>query len=103
MIRHKVEQGESITSIAFRYGFFPDTLWQHADNAELRKLRTDGDILLPGDIVTVPPLRIRQQDGETGKRHRFKRRGVPARTRMQIFDENGPRASQNYVLSIDGR
>jgi N-acetylmuramoyl-L-alanine amidase len=99
----EVREGDTITSVAFRFGFFPETLWQHPSNSVLRSLRTDGDILMPGDVMNVPPIRIRPHLAPVNHRYRFRRKGVPARMRMQIFDENGPRASQSFVLSIDAR
>ncbi len=102
MIRHVVRAGETISSIAFHYGFFPDTLWQLAENAELRETRGSPDILAVGDVVAIPSLRGKQWTGATGQRHRFRRKGVPARTRMQVFAGDRPRAHQYFTLRISG-
>ena len=45
--QHKVRQGECISSIAIRYGFAPDTIWQDGSNAALRSLREDKNVLHP--------------------------------------------------------
>ena len=42
--RHIVRAGQDIGSIAHRNGFFWETVWQHPDNAELRRVRS---VLLP--------------------------------------------------------
>jgi hypothetical protein len=101
MPRHIVRQGDSITSIAFSYGFFPDTLWDLPQNQTLKTLRKDGNILFPGDEVFVPPLRLKSKSGGTDQRHRFRRKGVPAKTRFQLFLETGPRANQPWTLRGD--
>jgi N-acetylmuramoyl-L-alanine amidase len=95
--------GECINSIAHQYGFFPDTLWHHPDNAQLRALRKDMNILFPGDSVVVPDLSAHQESCAADTRHRFRRKGVPALFRLQLFDGDEPRAEQAYRLDIDGR
>ena len=54
-MQHRVTQGESITTIALRYGFRdPKAIYDHPDNAELKKKRPSPDILFPGDVVIIP-------------------------------------------------
>jgi hypothetical protein len=98
---HTVKQGETITSIAFQFGFFPDTLWTLPENQALRELRVNGDVLMPGDVLTIPDRRAAAFDKPASQRHRFKRRGVPARLRLQFLSDKGPRTSARYVLTID--
>jgi Putative peptidoglycan binding domain len=102
--RHTVSLGDCISSIAFRYGFFPDTVWNHADNAELKRTRQDANVLRPGDLVVVPDLRQKEVSKATEKRHRFRRKGVPDVLRLRILDQNDqPVANRPYVLEIDGK
>lgn len=100
---HKVKQGECIASIAFEHGFHPDTLWDHADNASLRSQRDSGYVLLEGDLVHVPDLRLREVQAATGRVHRFRRRGVPEKLKIQLLDVDRPRANLAYVLEMDGK
>ena len=100
---HTIRQGESITSLAERYGHFVETIWNHADNADLRQRRTDMDILMPGDVVVIPDKRLKEVSKSDKQKHVFRRRGVPAKFRMQLFDFDTPRANQDYTLSIDGK
>jgi len=100
--KHTVVQGDSIPSIAFEYGFDPETLWNDPANAELKTLRGDPNTLFPGDVVTIPDKRVKTQRGATDQRHRFRRKGVPARLRLQFFLDDRPRAGEVYTLEIDG-
>lgn len=103
--RHRVRAGECLSSIAARYGFFADTLWRHPENAELRdKRRNPNALLADEDVVFIPDLRAKDEERETGRRHRFRRRGVPERLRLRFLDRNGePRAGLAYRLEIAGR
>jgi len=101
-IRHTVKDGECIHSIAAQYGFFPETIWNHADNADLKASRRDAAVLQPGDVVVVPDLRPRTESRSTDARHRFRRKGVPARLRVQLMVGGEPCANARYVLDIDG-
>lgn len=101
-IRHRVQQGECINSIASDYGFFPDTVWKAPDNEALRKERKDPNALLPGDVVVVPDKRVRNEERATGARHTFKRKGVPAAFRLQIFVHGKKLANEKWTAKVDG-
>lgn len=102
-IQHTIRQGDSITSLAEKYGHFVETIWDHPDNAQLKELRQDMDILMPGDVVVIPDKRLKEVKKPDKKKHVFKRRGVPAIFRMQVFTMDQPRANEAYRLNIDGR
>jgi N-acetylmuramoyl-L-alanine amidase len=102
-IHHTVAQGESVISLSERYGFFAETLWNHPENAALKGSRKDMNTLLPGDVVFIPDLRPKEVPAATAKRHPFRRRGVPAKFHLQVFDGEKPRADQQYQLTVDGR
>jgi hypothetical protein len=53
--KHVVEAGECLTSIARLYGFVNwRVIYDAADNAALRKLRPNPELLAPGDEVAIP-------------------------------------------------
>jgi hypothetical protein len=91
-----------MASIAFNHGFLPETLWNLPDNAGLKGGRKDQKVLLPGDRVHVPPVRIRSEACATDQRHTFLRKGVPEMLQIVLLDTDGnPRPDLKYVLSID--
>ena len=84
-----VGQGQSAESLAFEHGHFVDTVWLHADNADLREARQNPHILFPGDQLFIPPIEAKTEQAATGSRHRFKRRGVPSSLSFQLRDAYG--------------
>lgn len=102
MIPHTVQQGECTDSLAIQYGHFPETVWQHAANKDLRAQRASRNVLAAGDVLQVPEIRPKQVAAATSQRHRYVRRGVPAVLRLQLVVAGQPRANEAYVLTIDG-
>ena len=103
MPEYTVKQGDCINSIAYEFGFFPNTIWNHPKNASLKELRKDSGILFEGDKVFVPEKNTKKIGLNYDKRNRFKMKGVPARLALTILDSEGqPRSGDNYFLDIDG-
>lgn len=100
---HVVSQGECLASIAAAYGLSWKTVWNHAQNRQLKAARRDPNVLLPGDRVYIPEKQAREQPAATDRRHRFVRKGVPSVLRLRIMDGQEPRAHEDYVLDIDGK
>lgn len=70
--QHIVKQGEHISSIAERYGFEDfKVIWDHPDNAELKKLRDNPHVLFPGDTISVLDKEPKTVDAATGKKHTY--------------------------------
>lgn len=100
---HVVEAGECVGSIAFANGFFPRTIWEHPENADLRAKRKDPNVLLAGDVVQVPDLRSKEIPVAAGQSHKFVRRGVPERFRLQLRRRGKPRADLRFELHVEGK
>ncbi len=102
--KYTVEQGDCISSIAFDHNMFPDTIWDHADNAELKKKRKDPNALLPGDVVVIPDKELKEEQCQAEQKHRFKRKGVPEKLRIQFLTgdekDDAPRKGIPYTLDI---
>lgn len=101
-VTHTVEEGDSVLSLSERHGLFALTIWNHGANAELRQRRSDMNILMPGDVVFIPDLRRKFEKRPTGKKHRFRRKGLPAIFRLQLFNMNEAIAGQAYRFIVNG-
>jgi hypothetical protein len=100
-INYQVKQGDCISSIAFEHGFFADTIWNHSNNAELKKKREDPNVLMPGDIVFVPDKRLKEVSEPTNQVHKFKCKNTPEKLKLQLLKEDKPRANEEYELEVD--
>jgi hypothetical protein len=103
MSNYTVRQGDCISSIAHRHGFFWQTIWHHQNNAALRQKRQNPNVLYPNDVVFIPEKETKEYSCAAEKRHRFEQKGVPAVLRMIVEENNTPIANTAYVLQIDGR
>lgn len=102
---HTVQQGEHLTSIAAQYGFNDyAVVWNHADNADLKQLRENPNVLLPGDIVAIPDKETKNEQGETTKRHTFRLAEKPLILRLVLEDAyEKPIANASCDLFINGQ
>lgn len=96
-----VEAGDSISSIAAAAGHLADTIWQDPANEALRTAREDGELLVPGDRVTVMPVRPKKVACATGKRHVFRSLVGLTKVTIVVEDEEGSAfASKQYELTV---
>ncbi|UCF85631.1 MAG: peptidoglycan-binding protein [Desulfobacteraceae bacterium] len=102
MPEYQVKQGECISSIAQKHGLFWEKVWEHPKNAQLKEKRKDPNVLYAGDVVFVPDKEENEESCATEQRHRFRKKGVPAMLRLQLFDEDESRANEPFILEIDG-
>jgi hypothetical protein len=98
-----VQRGDCLSSIAFEHGFFWETLWNDAPNASLKSERKDPSILQENDVVHIPDLREKEETGGSDQRHRFKRKGVPARFRLRLMRDDQPWKNAPFELTVDGK
>ena len=100
-LKHRVQQGDCIASIAEAHGFFWETLWKLPENSGLKQLRKEPTILQEGDVVQIPELREKEEHCGTEARHKFTRKGVPAILRMRILKTSETEEEENTVEPPD--
>lgn len=104
-IAYTVKPGDYLARIAKAHGF-PDwrVIWNHPDNAELKKKRGNPNVLYAGDLLQIPDLQGKQVDGATDQRHRFKLSRQPLKLVLALVDLHRQNvANADCVLSIDGQ
>lgn len=100
---YKAKADDCISSIAFESGFFPETLWELPENAELKKKRKSPNVLQEGDSIHIPEVRKRTFACQTGKTHKFKLKGVPEKLKLRFLEGGEPRKGIEYTLEVDGQ
>ncbi len=72
MKSHTVCQGECLSSLAAPFGLEAKDLYNHPANADLKKKRSNPNVLAPGDIVSLPDSPTQKlANCDTGKSHKF--------------------------------
>jgi len=98
---YQVKQGDSVFSIAFEKGFFADTIWEHANNEDLKDNRKDPNVLMPGDVVHIPDKRLKEVSKPTNNVHKFQVKNTPKTFRIQIKRGELTIRDMDYELDID--
>jgi len=104
MPKHVVKQGEDAPSIAARYGFGDwKTIWDHPQNAALKRKRKDASILFPGDEVFVPDRKAKKVGLETGRTADLQVKAPVREVRIRLLDAAGrPFKDETYTLEAAG-
>jgi hypothetical protein len=99
-----IQAGDDMASLAAEQGFIWQSLWNLPENAELRRIRQDPYVLLPGDRVWVPDPRIKEESGATDQNHKFVLKGFLERLQIVITDEEDkPVTNRPYTLTVGGK
>lgn len=101
-VRHVVVQGECLSSIAYRYGFADAlAIYEHADNADLRRLRPSPHLLHPGDVVVIPERRLSVRQLPTGRNHTIVVKLPRRLVRVRVVDALGePMRNLAFTLTV---
>jgi N-acetylmuramoyl-L-alanine amidase len=85
---HEVKQGEHLSGIAADYGF-PDftTIWNRAENADLKQKRENPHVLLPGDKVFVPDKIVKEYSRPADNQHEFELLTKPLFLKLELRRE----------------
>ena len=104
MAIYVVQQGDHLSSIAERFGFRDyRNIWNDSGNAELRALRKDPHVLLPGDSLVIPDKQVKTVKKPTGAQHRFVVGSSRLMLRIILRDfDHEPIANVDCELEIEG-
>ena len=104
MSEHIVVQGDYLSKLARQYGFSDyRTIWDHPNNAELKKKRQNPNVLFPGDKLFIPPRESREESRPTEKKHRFEVKQNKLMLRLTLEDAFlRPIANAKCELTVEG-
>lgn len=98
MFPYVVRAGDHLQRLAFRFGFDAEEVWQDPKNEALRRVRGDGNILEPGDIIYVPQRPDASRSLEAGQSNTYLV-NVPTVTVTVVFLWKGrPLANAAYSV-----
>jgi hypothetical protein len=102
MIDYVVKAGDCLSSIAHRYGYTWQALWNDPANASLKALRKNPNILFPSDVVHVPEKAPKEfpATAKVWNRFRINREATTVRLRLRVGGT--PLANLPFKLSLDG-
>jgi hypothetical protein len=102
--RRVIQQGECLSAIATKYGFATyRALYDHPENASLRWLRPNPNVIFPGDVVFIPDKEPKTRSCATTRQHNFVLHRTTVRLRLVLEDDKGVvLADRPYVLTVDG-
>ena len=82
---HTVTQGEHLSGIAHAYGFSDyRAIWNHPDNAALKQMRQNPNVLYPGDQVIIPDKNAREYGRPTDQKHSFILKTTPLTLQLKL-------------------
>ncbi|MCL2449312.1 MAG: peptidoglycan-binding protein [Polyangiaceae bacterium] len=95
MTPHVVRSGDHLLKLAARMQFDATEVWNHPDNADLKKARGSTHILKSGDLLYMPePAPRRWLPVKVGKVNRFVATLPMATMTVTFVSEHGPIAGQ---------
>ena len=104
MTRHRVRQGECLTTIAEHYGFSWQTIWNDSGNADLKATRGDPNVLMPEDLLVIPDKGPKRESCATEACHRFVKKGIPPSFRLILTTTDGKAIkNEKYILKIGAK
>lgn len=99
---HTVKDGEHLSGIAAKYGFSSyKTIWEHPENAELKKERKNPNILNPGDKLFIPEKEVKEESRSVDAKHRFEADTELLVLRVKVLDLMERPRSEPCTLSTN--
>jgi hypothetical protein len=101
---YTLKAGEHLPAVAARFGFAStDPIWNHPANRALREKRKTPEILMEGDVLTIPDKTQKWVVVATGATHSFVLHRATVELRLRLRDLAGrPIKSASCQLRVDG-
>jgi N-acetylmuramoyl-L-alanine amidase len=101
---YTVQQGDHMSSIAEMFALRSyGTIWNHPQNARLKSLRQNPNVLYPGDRVYIPDVQEKHELRGTDASHKFEVASTKLHLKIVIdFPYGPPRANERCQLRVDG-
>jgi hypothetical protein len=103
MPKQKVGPSETTMSLARKNGFFWRTIWDHAENSELKAKRKDPNVLFEDDDIFIPEKKPKEVSKGTESEHVFKLKGEPGKLKIRLLKLGKARANEDYVIKLDNK
>ena len=99
---YDVKLGDCIASLSFENGFGDHALiYDDPANADLKRARPNPDVLAEGDVVSIPDLKVKEEEVPLDKTHVFKVKVVETLLRVVATDDGGNAvAGKKYKLTV---
>src|SRR5438045_1288400 len=99
---YEVVSGDCLSSIAAKFHMSWRRMWDDPANAELKRIRKNPNVLLPGDRLTIPSISPATFTVATGRVHRFViKKPEPTLLRLVIRSDGEPMANASFRLTVD--
>ncbi|MBK8252388.1 MAG: peptidoglycan-binding protein [Polyangiaceae bacterium] len=91
-----IRQGDYLSRLAFRFGFKADDVWNASENEGLRRIRSNPEMLAPGDVLQIPDTPERGPSVRIGGNNRYKAEVPKVQVSLHLTDEGRAMANEPY-------
>lgn len=101
---YRVQQGDHLSKIAAKFGFLDYApIWNHPQNAHLKQLRQNPNVLLPGDTLLIPDKQHKEEARGADQSHHFQIKLPTLKLRLKLETRyKGALANRKYHLQWEG-
>ncbi len=97
-IPHVVQQGDYCTKLAALRGVAPGDIWEHPQNKQLTGIRSNMDMLLPGDLLHLPPGPASPARIEAKQTNRYTAKIATVSVTVVLRQDGKPIANEPFVV-----
>jgi N-acetylmuramoyl-L-alanine amidase len=101
---HVVGPGDYLTAIAYAAGVTVDDIWNDPANAQLKELRSNPEMLAPGDVVYVPVVERKFEPVSVGEAAQMM--ADPTKVKVNVVlemrDDDGQNVLAGKTFRIEG-